>query len=889
MTRLQCFRAAGLSLLLASASAWAQETYELDIGGQKLSSALERFAEQSGLQVVYFAGLTDGKRTEGISGSYSAETALAALLENSGLMLARVDERTYSVAAPGTATEADDRGNFLPTSSQVKMTRTSAGTGKAGSESRTSSERRPDTVASNRQHEKIEEVVVTGTRIRGGTTPSPVFSIGRTQVREEGHNDLGEVIRAMPQNFSGGQNPGVSLGSDGITNQNVNSGSALNLRGLGPDATLTLLNGRRLSYSGFVNAVDVSVIPVAALERIEVIADGASAIYGSDAVAGVANIITRREFDGIGASYRLGTATDGGGAERQYGLSAGTTWNSGNVIGAYDYTRTDAIFGRQRSYTEYMLDPNSILPEREQHSGFLSMSQDLRDFATASVDTLFTERDSATIATQPTQNVVSRPTTRVFVISPALDVHLAAGWSLSFGGSYGRDKTTYSSRRTTPAGAPAGRSMGCYCNTSQSIELGAEGPIFALGDRDVRIAAGAGYRKNDFEARSYTSNSVTEGERSSRYVYGEMHLPLVPADGGTKGVRRLNATAAFRHEDYGNTGKVTTPKIGLVYQPSVDFTLKGSWGESYKAPNLLQQFQDYLVYLMPAEQLGASGYPADATALMTWGGKPDLEPERAETWTGSVLFHPQSLSGLELQIGYFDIDYRDRVVQPVGNRAATFRDPVYAEFLDYDPSPELQAQIIAPSDSGLNNFTSEPYDPDKVMGILHNTYVNVARQRVRGIDLSGSYIFGFADGSMAVRGSASWLEGQQQNSAVQPEFDTAGMIFNPPEFRARAGLVWNGEQVMLSAFMNHLGGVTDNRLSTESEVGSFTTVDLNARYATGENSGALSGIDLTLSAQNLLGREPPLVEPIANYVVSYDSTNYSAIGRFVSLSISKRW
>src|SRR3546814_15829449 len=100
------------------------------------------------------------------------------------------------------------------------------------------------------------------------------------------------------------QNPGVALGSGSIANQNINSGSALNLRGLGPDATLTLLNGRRLSYSGFVNAVDVSVVPIAALDRIEVIADGASAIYGSDAVAGVANIITKRDFDGVSATYR---------------------------------------------------------------------------------------------------------------------------------------------------------------------------------------------------------------------------------------------------------------------------------------------------------------------------------------------------------------------------------------------------------------------------------------------------------------------------------------------------------------------------------------------------------------------------------------------------------
>src|SRR3546814_12652757 len=82
----------------------------------------------------------------------------------------------------------------------------------------------------------MDVVSVTGTRIKGATTPSPLISIDEAQVREEGYSDLGEVIRSIPQNFSGGQNPGVALGSGSIANQNINSGSALNLRGLGPDA-----------------------------------------------------------------------------------------------------------------------------------------------------------------------------------------------------------------------------------------------------------------------------------------------------------------------------------------------------------------------------------------------------------------------------------------------------------------------------------------------------------------------------------------------------------------------------------------------------------------------------------------------------------------------------
>src|SRR6185312_8797256 len=136
--------------------------------------------------------------------------------------------------------------------------------------------------------------------IRGGSTPSPVITIGSEQIQQEGFSDLGEVIRSVPQNFSGGQNPGVAGVSSGSnSNQNITGGSGIDLRGLGPDATLTLLNGRRMSYGGFSQAVDISAIPVEAVERIEIVPDGASAVYGSDAVGGVTNVTTPARCTGL--------------------------------------------------------------------------------------------------------------------------------------------------------------------------------------------------------------------------------------------------------------------------------------------------------------------------------------------------------------------------------------------------------------------------------------------------------------------------------------------------------------------------------------------------------------------------------------------------------------
>src|SRR6185312_1480191 len=120
-------------------------------------------------------------------------------------------------------------------------------------------------------------------------------------------------------------------------------GSGLNLRGLGPDATLTLLNGRRMSYDGLFQAVDISAIPADAVDRIEIMPDGASAIYGSDAVGGVANVILKRDFNGVTVGTRYGGATDGGLITHEYNVTAGTTWATGGLIVAGEKTSSDPI------------------------------------------------------------------------------------------------------------------------------------------------------------------------------------------------------------------------------------------------------------------------------------------------------------------------------------------------------------------------------------------------------------------------------------------------------------------------------------------------------------------------------------------------------------------
>ena len=186
-----------------------------------------------------------------------------------------------------------------------------------------------------------EEIVVTGTHIRGAKTSvgDQVISINREDINRSGYSNVRDVLSVLPQNFGGGATEELQNNSENFSN--VGKSSTVNLRGLGSVATLVLLNGRRLPAGGFNNsAVDISFIPLAAIERVEVLPDGASAVYGSDAVAGVVNFLLRKDFDGAETRGRFGLATEGGYKEYQFSQVLGRAWETGHGLISYEFRHT---------------------------------------------------------------------------------------------------------------------------------------------------------------------------------------------------------------------------------------------------------------------------------------------------------------------------------------------------------------------------------------------------------------------------------------------------------------------------------------------------------------------------------------------------------------------
>jgi outer membrane receptor protein involved in Fe transport len=211
-----------------------------------------------------------------------------------------------------------------------------------------------DTPQGAEPSEAAEEIVVTGSYIRRteDRIGSPVLTIHRELLDRQGLSTSSDLVRTLPENF------GSELNSD-VQGQGGTLGTAnVNLRGLGLNSTLVLLNGRRQTEYAINNAngdtfVDVNtLVPLIAVERVEVLKDGASALYGSDAIAGVVNFITRRRFDGLRLAADYRTVTEGSQSDAQLEGLLGFRNARGGVLLAAAYTeRTSLLSSERRSIT----------------------------------------------------------------------------------------------------------------------------------------------------------------------------------------------------------------------------------------------------------------------------------------------------------------------------------------------------------------------------------------------------------------------------------------------------------------------------------------------------------------------------------------------------------
>ena len=212
--------------------------------------------------------------------------------------------------------------------------------------------------------EEVERIEVTGSHIKRQDMegPSPVSSLSAADISKSGVTDLIGLFAKLPISGQGTFSTQANSSDD-----TANGGSSVSLRGLGADSTLILVNGRRVSVSPFAKGidtafVDINNIPISAIKRVDILKDGASATYGSDAIAGVINIILRDDIEGVEVSAKIGDTADGGGKEENVSIVFGSHSDKVSHTFILDYFKRDDISYADRSYSkssnQSALNPN---------------------------------------------------------------------------------------------------------------------------------------------------------------------------------------------------------------------------------------------------------------------------------------------------------------------------------------------------------------------------------------------------------------------------------------------------------------------------------------------------------------------------------------------------
>lgn len=565
---------------------------------------------------------------------------------------------------------------------------------------------------------EVEELVVTGTRTEGRSrldTLAPVDVINNEAISRQGTStELAQALANLTPALDFPR-PAITDGTDHVR--------PATLRGLAPDQTLVLVNGMRGHVSALVNvngsigrgstAFDLNSIPTVAVERVEILRDGASAQYGADAIAGVMNIRLRQAREGGGATVSYGlhdttVKTSRGEREVNDGLQESVSiwqglplgdqgfltlsgeWSLRHATNRSDYINQSALpaYGRPivlgrfgdpyvRSWATYA---NAGLP--------LNETWELYGYAG------FQHRDTSAAATARAYNNANNvPAVYPGGFLPKIDTDIddwnvqggvrgeVAGWKTDLGISYGRNELDYytvnsinasygsASKRDFYSGSLGYDQWLVNLNLSKGFEVGLARPL--------NVAAGLEYREESFEIgagepASYTLGPDTTkagvaqgfpGFRPSNEVDVKRHNWSAYLDLEGQLTEKLGFDVAGRYEDYSDFGSEFTGKIAARYDVTDALAFRGAVSTGVKAPALQQQYFTYTstnnTLVGNTFQLIEVGtFPATSPIGRALGGQP-LEPEESVNYSVGLVFQQ---GPFELTVDAYRIEIDNRIV-----------------------------------------------------------------------------------------------------------------------------------------------------------------------------------------------------------------------------------
>lgn len=757
------------------------------------------------------------------------------------------------------------------------------------------------------------EIVVTGTRTEGRSrldTASPVDVLSSQTLSRQGTTELAAAVAAVAPSIDFPR-PSATDGTDAIR--------PATLRGLSPDQVLVLVNGARVNSSALLNvngsvgrgsaAVDLNTIPTAALERIEVLRDGASAQYGSDAIAGVINLRLREARSGGAASATYGiyhtniNTARGSRSTTGEPVFTASAWQ-GFGLGSDGFVTITGEYVNRKPTNRADLDPRTTPanrltgrfgdPQVEQYTGTINAGKGIGGGFTLYGWASYQDRDTRSAAfprlaqlngaavpaviTAGYPNgflpiINTKSTNAVGAVGIKGDL---AGWAVNLHAGYGRNKIAYRTRNsanyTYGAATPKNFYDGAVIFDQWVANLDVRRRLDVF--QSLNIAFGAegrreGYKITPGELASYDGSGaqgfggfapINAIQRSRRSVSGYVDLEA-------QVTQALLLDVAVRGEHYSDFGDTANGKLSARYDVAKWFALRGTVSTGFRAPSLQQQyFTSIAQVIQNGTPILTGTFPSTAPVAAALGGKP-LQPEKSTNISvGTVL----RAGGFDLSVDAYEIRLRDQLA--------------LSENIQSSFSPQVAA-ILAPFNVPSARF-----------------FINGLRSRTRGIDAVAHYRIGNpADAA----GAFDLTLAGNVNEIVVSRVPTSTATINPaPVLFARSRVLtieqgtpgekvtgtidWTKGPIGLTLRETYYGDVNQpgTTLAADIHTGQHVISDLELRYQ------PRKGAQIAIGASNLFDIYPDRTIAANNSTGVVGFPSYSPFGfngRYLYARLGVNW
>ncbi len=826
----------------------------------------------------------------------------------------------------------------------------------------------------NNEAENYEEITVVGSRIKRSqnSESSEVITLDAIDLKAAGKTDVADALRSSTLN---------SLGSfRESSGSSAQSNATVDLRGVGANRTIVLVNGRRTVGSpslGGGGTVNLNMLPFAALERIDIMADGASAVYGSDAVAGAVNVVLKKGYEGLTIKARHGERSEDDGSEGNFSILAGAVGERGSVTASLEYSNRDAIFDADRWYTTASkedLNGDGIIQGYEETRGisiygytlinpdydptldfdvnnsdswffhpgagcdesngfqgemqyytdgfycgygyalvsanrasmesiksYVSSEYELTDDITMTLDTIISRNESfgryappaapgPVIPGDPRNNIGATDgyfrwtdigTRDGIVTDNLVDINLGFQGTINDSLSW-ETYGTYSEYKSSAVGMYYLNYAGLDYNINNGVsdfdefvanmkhtthnddtmtmskvfmglqwdmfEMagGTAASYFGIEGANVEYAALVDAQSEAGLVGGSAGNSA-EGSRSIKAFSFEAILPVT---------EWAEIDVAARYDDYSDFGDNWSPAIGAVVQtPLEGLTVKASWGQGFRAPDLSDLYgatsfsAESAIDYYGCQMNGISEADCPQQQFNTYiGSNPNLDAEKSETFTLGASY--EFLDQWVASINYFNLKLEDSI------EYLSAQDQLDVDYNTGGMNPGVVRvaggttveSISAGYDNGVTDFTRDSID----------------------LAVRGGFDTGFGNFGLSYNSTYYITYEVEENYGKGDIYDQTGLL-GFPEWRTGVLGTWTMGQYYANMNVDYIG--KSKNKTTGEKYDAWYTVNASLGYDLGQ------GGRVTLGANNLLN-EDPLLDQFNEQVDEY---MYDNTGRVVYL------